>query len=110
MKIFINHYKYFQAAQKQSDSLMYTTNTLYQTFDSKKDMIVKNVELTVINVKDFSIFELTELINTHKEKIHSVAIELNNIYKSHYENVKSEFQEIANSTLTFMKSIKYNFN
>lgn len=82
---------------------------MYQVFDLKKDAIIKHVELIRIQVNDLSVFELTDKINKLKEQICFVAIELNNIHKSYDENVKSEFREIVNSTLEYMKSIKYKF-
>lgn len=95
--------------QDKSESLKYKTNTLYQTFDLKKVTIINNIELTEINVNSISVFELADIITKLKEQIHLVAVELNNIYKSHDENIKLEFREMADSTLAFMKSIRYEF-
>lgn len=73
----------------------------------KQNEIIKNVDDIGINVINLSVFELSNVINKLKNQIHSVAVEQNNIYKLHYENVKSDFREIADSTLGFMKSIRY---
>lgn len=80
---------------------------LYQTFNSKKVTIINNVELAEINVNSISLFELADIITKLKKQIHSVAVELNNLYKSHDENIKSKFREMADFTLAFMKSIRY---
>lgn len=87
--------------------MKYKTKTLYQIFDLKKNTFIKNVEDIGINVINLSIIELSDVINKLKNQVHSVAIEQNNIYKSHYENVKLGFREIEDSTLNFMKSIRY---
>jgi len=67
-------------------------------------LILKNVEK--INTNELSITELTETMNELKYQIYLVASEINDKYKSHYNDIESIYQAIENSTLEFMKSIK----
>jgi len=45
-------------------------------------------------------------MNELKYQIYLAATEINDMYKLHYNDIESKHQEIENSTLEFMKSIK----
>lgn len=70
-------------------------------------MLIKNVEQVMSKINELSTSELTESLNDLREQINTLAQKLNNNFKLHYEYVELEYNEIANSTLEFMKSIKY---
>lgn len=73
-------------------------------------MIKQNVELIQSKMNELSISELAELLKKLREQINTLAKELNDKLKLHYKHVELEYKEIANSTLEFMKSIKYIYN
>jgi len=72
----------------------------------KKNMIIEKVEFICNNVNELPTLEVTGLMNQLKEQIDLVTNELNDKYKSHCEEVESEYREIVDSILDFMKSIK----
>lgn len=95
-----------QAAREISEHLEHQTNALHKEFFKQKNVIVKNVELIRTKIDELSMLELSVKTNRLRSQIDSVANELNDHYKSHYETVESEHRAIENSTSKFIKSIK----
>lgn len=69
-------------------------------------MIFKNVELVWFNIDKLSMLELSEKIIKLRTLVDSVANEINDQYKSHYDTVESEYEAVKNSTSELTKSIK----
>ncbi|XP_050057142.1 uncharacterized protein LOC114122403 [Aphis gossypii] len=95
---------HMETALETSNNLKHKTNEIFKLFDLKKTLILKNVKK--ININELPITELTEVMNELKYQVYLAATEINNMYKLHYNDIESKHQEIENSTLEFMKSIK----
>lgn len=74
-----------------------------------KQLLFKDIEHIQSEIEKYSTSELTEILNKLRKQIDTMANKLNDEYKSDYKNVELKYQLIANSTLKFMKSIKYMF-
>ncbi|CAH1725607.1 unnamed protein product [Aphis gossypii] len=95
---------HMETALETSNNLKHKTNEIFKLFDLKKTLILKNVKKN--NSNELPITELTEVMNELKYQVYLAATEINNMYKLHYNDIESKHQEIENSTLEFMKSIK----
>jgi hypothetical protein len=89
-----------------SEHLQRKTNELLEGFDRQRDLISKNVELVQSNIEQLPMLELSEKTNALRALVDSVANELNDQYKSHYNTVEWEYEAIRSSTSELIKSIK----
>ena len=96
--------KNLQTALETSHDLKHKTNELLKELDLKKKSILEIVKK--ININELSITELTEVINELRYQIYLLASEINDMFKSHYNDIKLRYQALENSTLEFMMSIK----
>lgn len=88
---------------------MNKTNALYDMFEQKKNVILNNVKLIKSNINEFSVFELTDLMNQLQQQVDLVSDTFYSSYESLFKNVKSEYQAIEKRILELQDSIKYIF-
>lgn len=81
---------------------------MYKTFDMKtNDLILNKVALVKPRVEKLSTSELDVIIDALKIEIDSLADEMNTLYMSHYDKIKSDYQAIEGTTMEFVNSVKY---
>ncbi|XP_025417001.1 uncharacterized protein LOC112688152 isoform X2 [Sipha flava] len=98
--------RHIKVTQEMSEHLQRKTNELLEGFDRQRDLISKNVELVQSNIEQLPMLELSEKTNALRALVDSVANELNDQYKSHYNTVEWEYEAIRSSTSELIKSIK----
>lgn len=80
---------------------------MYERFhEEEKTMLLEIDSLKPSEITKMSSAELIKVIDGHKERIHSVAIDFNHSLKSHGQNIEAGYVEIIRLTLEYIKSIK----